>query len=335
VDFVNGRFVGVNDIMCEYTGYSKEEFLRMSPLDILTEESREAFVERLNRLRRGESVPETVEFRIVDKQGKEFWVILNVRYFWEDGLAKRATVVVHNITDIKQAEQALRESETRLRFLSSQLINAQEEERRRVARELHDQLGQDLMVLKLQLRSVQQSIERSDPETAQTFDQTLHSINDMAENVRRLSRNLSPAILEDLGLPAAVRWLIEESSKIYRLEISADLQDLENLFSGGREIILYRIFQEALTNIGKHAQASQVRIFSQVENGVFSLVFDDNGVGFDAEEALGRSTGRKGFGLTTMQERARMLGGHLQIRGQKGTGCNIRLEIPLGSRERN
>lgn len=335
VDFVNGRFLGVNDIMCEYTGYTREEFLHMGPLDILTDESREAFVERLNRLRRGESVPETVEFRIVGKQGKVFWVILNVRYFWEDGLATRATVVVHNISDIKQAEQALKESETRLRFLSSQLINAQEEERKRVARELHDQLGQDLMVLKLQLRSVQQSIERRDPETARTFEQTLRSINDMAENVRRLSRNLSPAILEDLGLPAAVRWLIEESSKVYSLEISADLQDLESLFSGDREIILFRIFQEALTNIGKHAQASQVRIFSRLEDRVFSLVFEDNGVGFDIAEALGRSTGRKGFGLTTMQERARMLGGHLQIWGQKGTGCKIRLEIPLRRRERN
>lgn len=335
VDFVKGKFVGVNDIMCEYTGYTREEFLHMSPLDILTDESREAFVKRLNRLRRGESVPETVEFRIVGKQGKAFWVILNVRYFWEDGLATRATVVVHNISDIKQAEQALKESETRLRFLSSQLINAQEEERKRVARELHDQLGQDLMVLKLQLRSVQQSIERRDPETARTFEQTLRSINDMAENVRRLSRNLSPAILEDLGLPAAVRWLIEESSKVYSLEIFADLQDLESLFSGDREIILFRIFQEALTNIGKHAQSSQVRIFSGVENGVFSLVFEDNGVGFDTAEALSRSTGKKGFGLTTMQERARMLGGHLQIWGQKGTGCKIRLEIPLERRKRN
>lgn len=280
-------------------------------------------------------MPETVEFKIVGKQGKEFWVILNVRYFWEEGVAKRATVVVHNITDIKQAEQALRDSETRLRLLSSQLIDAQEEERKRIARELHDQLGQDLMVLKLQLRSVQQRIEGSDPEAAQTFEQTLRYINGIAENIRRLSRNLSPAILEDLGLPAALRWLIEESAKHYDLDIQAELQGLENLFSGGREIVLYRIFQEALTNIGKHAQASQVRIFSQVENGVFSLVFDDNGVGFDAAESFGRSTGRKGFGLTTMQERARMLGGHLQIWGQKGTGCKIRLEIPLERRERN
>jgi signal transduction histidine kinase len=112
------------------------------------------------------------------------------------------------------------------------------------------------------------------------------------------------------------------------------LQGLDGSFGGEEEIILFRVFQEALTNIGKHAQASQVRIFSQVENGVFSLEVDDNGVGFDAEEALGRSTVRKGFGLTTMHERARMLGGRLQILAQKGAGCNIRLEIPLARSER-
>lgn len=335
VDFVNLRFVEVNDLMCEYTGYTKEELLEMSPLQILAEESKGPFLDRIARVQRGESVPETVEFKIVGKQGQTLWVILNVRYFWEQGMLRRATVVVHDITELKRAEDALRESEEKLHFLSSQLMNAQEEERKRIAGELHDQLGQDLMVLKLQLRSLQERVKGSGPQATRDVERIRDYIHGIAENVRRLSRNLSPAVLEDLGLQAGLRWLIEEAEKLYGIDITAEIEDLEKVFSGGQEIILFRIFQEALTNIGKHSRATHVRIASRMEDGSFSLDIEDNGVGLDPEEALGRREGNKGFGLTTMHERARMLGGQLQIRGQKGSGCKIHLEIPLQPQERN
>lgn len=335
VDFVKGRFVEVNDLMCEYTGYTKKELLAMSPLQILAEESKGPFLDRMARVQRGERVPDTVEFKIVGKQGRTFWVILNVRYFWEQGVLRRATVVVHDITELKRAEAALRESEEKLHFLSSQLMKALEEERKRIARELHDQLGQDLMVLKLQLRSLQERIQGSDPEAVQDVERIRDYIHGIAENVRRLSRNLSPAILEDLGLQAALRWLIEEAEKLYGIDITSEIEDLEKVFSGGREIVLFRIFQEALTNIGKHSRATHVRIASRVEGGSFSLVIEDDGIGLDPEKALGTGKGSNGFGLTTMQERARMIGGRLQIRSRKGAGCKIRLEIPVESGERN
>jgi PAS domain S-box-containing protein len=117
VDFIQRKFLTVNDVMCEYTGYTKEEILSMTPFDWLTEEGKRLFMERMTRVLAGEKVPETVEFKIIGKGGKEFWVMLNSKLVYENGFPKGATVVVHNITERKQAEEALRRSEEKYRFL--------------------------------------------------------------------------------------------------------------------------------------------------------------------------------------------------------------------------
>ncbi|MCU0597203.1 MAG: PAS domain S-box protein, partial [Desulfobacterota bacterium] len=117
VDFINRKFVTVNDVMCEYTGYTKEEFLTLSPLDILTEESCARFLERMSKVFAGETVPETVEFQIRGKGGRDFWVVLYTRYQYENGMPKGATVVVHDITERRLAEEALRKSEEKYRLL--------------------------------------------------------------------------------------------------------------------------------------------------------------------------------------------------------------------------
>ncbi|MEJ2723397.1 MAG: PAS domain S-box protein [Deltaproteobacteria bacterium] len=117
VDFVSQKFVTVNDVMCEYTGYTRDEFLCLSPFDILTEKSKQQFIERMSRVFAGEAVPETVEYKIRGKGDKEFWVLLNAKYIYEKGLCRGATVVVYDITKRKQAELALRQSEEKYRLL--------------------------------------------------------------------------------------------------------------------------------------------------------------------------------------------------------------------------
>jgi PAS domain S-box-containing protein len=233
------------------------------------------------------------------------------------------------ITKHKRAEEALQESGKRLRFLSSQLITAQEKERRRISIELHDELGQALMVLKLQLRSMRKQLKKDQTALREECEQILHYIDDVTENIRRLSRDLSPSILEDLGLLPSLRWLIHEFTKHHPIESKLDIEDTPDLFSKEDERIIFRIFQEALTNIGKHAQATYVSVIIKVQDGEVSFVVEDNGKGFDVEQIFSREAIEMGMGLAIMEERARMVGGSLDIWSQEGTGTRITFSIPM------
>jgi signal transduction histidine kinase len=229
----------------------------------------------------------------------------------------------------RQAEEALKESEERLRHLTSQLIAAQETERHRLALELHDDLGQSLMVLKMQLRSLQKLLPQEPAPPREQFEQSLKYINEIIEGVRRLSRDLRPAILEDLGLAAALAYLFEEFQKYRDLKFSLDLDDLQGLFAPEAQILIFRIFQESLTNIAKHADATQVAVSIKRQKRRVAFKIEDNGSGFDLEQILEGDATQRGLGLAAMDERIRMLGGALDIRSRDSQGTRISFAVPL------
>lgn len=241
-------------------------------------------------------------------------------------------VVARDISERKQAERALRESEKKLRLLSSYLLTAQETERRRISLELHDELGQALMVLKLQLKSMEKKLRKDQIALKEECEQTLQYINQTIDNVRRISRDLSPYILEDLGLSAALRWLVGDFTKHYNIESSVDIPELNALFPRETQMIIYRIFQEALTNIGKCADATHLLIAIKKQSDNVSFLVEDNGNGFDVEKVFTKDGTVKGMGLTAMDERVRMSGGCLDLWSQKGKGTRLSFSIPTNKR---
>jgi PAS domain S-box-containing protein len=233
----------------------------------------------------------------------------------------------------KRSAVALRESEEKLRFLTSQLLTAQEEERSRLSRELHDELGQSLLVLKMQVRGIERQLPEEQEELRTNCRHTIQYIDEVIDNVRRLSRDLSPSILEDLGLMAALKHLLEEFSKLYDIRLySLEIDEVENLIPKEAQINIFRIFQECLTNIGKHAQPQHVAAAIKREAEKVSFMVEDNGVGFNVKEVLDRKALEKGLGLAAMDERVRMLGGSFHIWSQKGAGTRITFTIPASER---
>lgn len=226
----------------------------------------------------------------------------------------------------REAEESLEESEARLRLLTSRLFTAQEKERGRLALELHDDLGQSLMVLKMQLRTIQKKLFQEGSETMVSLEQPLNYINEIIERVRRLSQNLRPEILEELGLAAAVKHLFREFSG-QGVQVTLDLDDIRGLFSEEAQLNIYRIFQESFSNIAKHAQASQVSVSIKRNFGHVTFQIEDNGRGYEAD--MNGNSAKRSLGLTALDERTRMLGGFLNIWSQKGQGTKITLVVPI------
>lgn len=230
----------------------------------------------------------------------------------------------------KKAEEALRESEEILHQLSVNLLTIQDNERRRISVELHDELGQSLAALKLQLRGLERkTTSGSEADILGECEELRASINQIIENVRRLSRDLSPVALDDLGIDAALEYLISNFSKLHQIGTILDLVDINHLFGQNDQRMIYRILQESLNNIGKHSGADH--IFFQIEKneGNVLLRVRDNGKGFNVDEVMNRKSLDSGMGLTAMGERVRTLGGRLDVRSEKGVGTEICVDIPI------
>ena len=323
----NSMWTYVNDRFCEMLGYPRDKIIGHAVTDFLDEENRKIFKEQKENRRKGGSG--SYEMSYLRKDGQRIFAIISPRPIFDaDGRFMGSFAVITDITERKRAEESLRQSEKQLRSLSSELLTAQEAERRRISEELHDELGQALTAIKLQVSSIGKKLKKDEEAIRKECGDTLKYIDQTIENVRRLSRELSPFILKDLGLPLALRWLANEFGKHYHVEVSMDIKETDDLLPQESQLAVYRIFQETLTNIGKHAQATQMSIATKQENGSFSFMVEDNGKGFDMGRLLMKNS-VKGMGLTTMKERVRILGGSLNMWSQEGKGTQITFQIPV------
>jgi signal transduction histidine kinase len=233
------------------------------------------------------------------------------------------------IGERQQAEAALSRAENRLQHLSSHLLKLQEEERRRVSRELHEDLAQCLVALKISLKSVEECLAANQVAVREECRQGMALIDSVIERIHELSGGLSPAILEDLGLSAALRRLVRSYVHSCGIEAAVDIDTVDRLLAKESEIMLYRILQEALSNIEIHAQARHFWVEIHEDDGMLRCIVEDDGRGFDVDREL---QGNRGLGLATMNERVRTLGGSLEIRSQPNDGTRVTVKVPLAER---
>ena len=225
-------------------------------------------------------------------------------------------------------EANLRSSEEKLRYLASQILQVQEQERGRISRELHDDLGQSLIVVKLTMRKIYRALSTDNLAVTEDLENALAQLDSLIDKVRRISHNLSPSILEDFGLEAALASLFEDFSATEELKFSINLEKVSPHLSPTVQVAIYRIFQEALTNISKHAAASEVKVQITRTNDHIRFLVEDNGRGFDLAAA---KAGGRGVGLASIEERLHLLKGVLEIQSQKGRGTQLSFILPCES----
>jgi len=228
-----------------------------------------------------------------------------------------------DIEDRKRAESGLQHSFEQLRALAARLQSVREEERTRVAREIHDELGQTLTAIKIDLAFLISERPEDEKYRLQRGQSILKLVEETIRTVRRISTELRPGILDDLGPVAAVEWAAEEFQARTGIKCHIDLSDADIAIDSERATALFRIFQETLTNVARHANATEVNVRLAEENGYLTLEVRDNGRGIGDEQLSPRS-----LGILGMRERALLIGGEFNISGSPGQGTTVRVRIP-------
>ena len=238
---------------------------------------------------------------------------------------KNVYVVANDISGKVKAEQELKQSHRQLRELSSYLENIREEERKHISREIHDELGQQLTLLKLDLLQMSKKLHPDEKEMIEAMKQADQLLADTMRSVRKIATQLRPSILDNLGLVSALEWQSREFEKNFGIKCVFESLLNEPQFTTKQSNALFRIYQEALTNIARHAGATQVDAVLSQEDTRFVLEIRDNGKGFRMEDMADKKT----LGLKGMQERALMIDGEFQIESKPGEGTYIQISIPI------
>jgi two-component system sensor histidine kinase UhpB len=328
-----GRIVAVNGNWLDLLGYRLEEVLghTTDELGLYAEpESRGRAIAQLAR----DGELRNFELRLKHRSGEIRDVLISAVPTSSIGMREHALSALTDITSRKrvESERDRHAAEARLAreglaTLSRRLLSAQEEERRRLAVELHDELGQVLTATRIQLDALSRShFEAPSPHLGEAID----SVEMAMKRVRDLALDLRPSVLDDLGLPPALRWYADRFARATQINIEVVMESAPNL-DAGIQIACFRVAQEALTNVARHAKANRVRLELNLLAGELELIVRDDGVGFDVAEARHRATSGTSVGLLGMRERVALTGGTLEISSEPGRGSTIRARFPLAT----
>ncbi len=311
-------------------GYEQSEIVGRDCAELFADESAKSAIASLLR---PDNTDEMVEFEswCVRKNNSRFWAVVNVnKFFDEEGLQKGYSVIIRDLTERKAAEDQLRENEIQLRSLAARLQAVREEERTRIARELHDEFGQMLTALRMDLSILERMVSRTvtEPLSRMSLFEKIASISELLEKTiratRRIITELRPAVLDELGLTTAFQWqaLEFENRTGIRCRIARLQHDIE--LDQNTSTAIFRIFQEALTNVAKHAGARTVTVSLSSAGNMVVMEIADDGKGMDE----GKQKDPTSTGILGIRERVFALQGRFDIRSSTGEGTTLTISVP-------
>jgi PAS domain S-box-containing protein len=318
---LEGNFVTVNRATETLTGYSQAELSRMNVKSFLSEESLELAHEIRRKLLNNEAVEQPYEQRIFRRDGSEAYIQLATSLVLDKGKPVAFQHIARDITEQKRMNE-------NMRFYLQEATRAQEEERKRISHELHDDTIQSLVVLSRQLDSLATGNEGISAESRARLEELLKQTDNIVQGVRRLSQDLRPAALDRLGLLPAVQWLASEVTKYSGIATKVNIIGKEHRLPEEVAIALYRVTQEALRNVWRHSGATSADITFEFSDKKTRITVSDNGKGFELAEQVGDLAKHGKLGLAGMQERVQLMGGTLEVKSQPGKGTTITIEAP-------
>ena len=336
ITFPSGE-MQTNKAFYEMLGYSKEEFLDFKWQQITHPDDVELSQRVVDSLLSGEKDSDRFIKRYFHKNGSVVWANVSTvlrRDKEENPLYLMATI--SNITERKQTEEALKISRENLleesnqrKILSKRLIDLLEKDRHDIAMELHDNIGQILTSLKINLEVIDDKLKPIDTELGSLTKDAIKRANQAINDLHNIAQGLMPSILDALGLVSSLRALLNEFREHTDIKIKFFNRNVPKRFDQEKELAIYRIVQEALNNIIKHAKAKNVHVSLLKKGSVLFLSVEDDGVGFDQDKKMKISKGKGPLGLVIMRERAMQLDGELTVESSLGKGTHLLAEIPI------
>ncbi|MGE5313332.1 MAG: PAS domain S-box protein [Acidobacteriota bacterium] len=314
------KIIEANDRALATYGYTAEELHAIDPLSLRVPEERSAFPALLDRLKMDDGF--VFETRHQRKDGTTFPVEVSARLLQREGRMYYQTII-RDITERKHAEDAIRQQRDRLRSLAVHVDAIREEERKNLAREIHDQLGQELTAIKMNIAVLAAKTKQDEWLTAKIRD--IRGLVDASIlSVRRISQALRPGVLDELGLSAAIEWQTRDFEKQYGIGCSCEIGSVPSALKEGIPIVMFRILQESLTNVARHAEATHVHVKFEAVQHALKLTVEDNGKGID----IAMKQKKTSHGILGMKERAYNFGGTVAITRRPEGGTLVTAHIP-------
>jgi PAS domain S-box-containing protein len=323
----DGIFTFANQRLAEMLGYTgPEEIIGRYFWEFVHPDDRNMVKSRGLSRQRGDFTPRQYSFRGIKKDGAAIWIELRAT----NAMYMGKPAVLGNFIDITKRKRA----EEEIRHLSRRLIEISEEEKRIIARDLHDEFGQALTSLHFDLEALEKSLPEGQKEQKQRCGLLMNQVEKLADNIRKTTAHLRPDLLDHLGLVPTLEWYINDfAARRKEIEVNFQAVGFKKRLETQTEIVLYRILQECLNNISKHAQAKHVNIMLTYSYPKVIFIIKDDGIGYEqAEDGLPRDILKEGIGLLSMRERVASLKGTIDINSTPGRGTVIRVEFPWSTR---